>query len=109
MWLQSRCLRSRSSTSYPYVYIYYYLIFASFLLQICVADIDKEQGQATTTELQAKHGEDNVIFVSCNVTSDDDFKGEQFLIHWYKCKSFISKLKVFCLAYVLPIGYSATA
>ncbi|XP_045114980.1 15-hydroxyprostaglandin dehydrogenase [NAD(+)]-like isoform X2 [Portunus trituberculatus] len=52
--------------------------FAEALLdhgaKICVADIDSEQGQATVTELQAKHGEDNVIFVSCNVTSDDDFK-----------------------------------
>ena len=72
------CLMCKSftTTSHPYVYLYPYLIFASLLLQICVADIDSEQGQATVAELQAKHGEDNVIFVSCNVTSDDDFKGE---------------------------------
>lgn len=41
-----------------------------------MADIDSEQGQATVAELQATHGEDNVMFFSCNVTSDDDFKGE---------------------------------
>ncbi|XP_063889063.1 15-hydroxyprostaglandin dehydrogenase [NAD(+)]-like [Scylla paramamosain] len=52
--------------------------FAEALLdrgaKICVADIDIEQGQSTVAELQAKHGEGSVIFVSCNVTSDDDFK-----------------------------------
>lgn len=53
--------------------------FAETLLargaKVCVADIDTEQGQTTVAELQANHGEGNVIFVSCNVTSDDDFKG----------------------------------
>lgn len=53
--------------------------FAEALLnrgaKVCVADVDNEQGQATVAELQAKHGEANVMFFSCNVTNDEHFKG----------------------------------
>ena len=47
-------------------------------MQVCIADIDVEEGQATVATLQAKHGEDKVMFFSCNITNDDQFKGELF-------------------------------
>ncbi|KAK8720155.1 hypothetical protein OTU49_013548, partial [Cherax quadricarinatus] len=42
---------------------------------VCVADIDTQAGTATVEQLQEVHGHDNVIFVACDVTKDDDFKG----------------------------------
>ncbi|KAG0726144.1 15-hydroxyprostaglandin dehydrogenase [NAD(+)] [Chionoecetes opilio] len=43
--------------------------------EVCVADIDSEQGEATVGELQARHGPDKVTFFTCDVTKDEHFKG----------------------------------
>ncbi|XP_045602215.1 15-hydroxyprostaglandin dehydrogenase [NAD(+)] isoform X2 [Procambarus clarkii] len=43
--------------------------------KVCIADIDKEAGAVTLQDLQAKYNPDNVIFVDCDVTKDEAFKG----------------------------------
>ncbi|KAK8729567.1 hypothetical protein OTU49_008552, partial [Cherax quadricarinatus] len=51
--------------------------FAETLLakgaKVCVADIDTQAGTAAVEQLQESYGQDNVIFVACDVTKDDDF------------------------------------
>lgn len=52
--------------------------FAETLLargaKVCICDIDVARGATTETELQASHGADNVLFVKCDVTKDEDYK-----------------------------------
>ncbi|XP_066976388.1 15-hydroxyprostaglandin dehydrogenase [NAD(+)]-like isoform X1 [Macrobrachium rosenbergii] len=52
--------------------------FAQALLargaKVCVTDINEEQGKVAETELQAEHGANNVMFVKCDVTKDEDFR-----------------------------------
>ncbi|XP_068230337.1 15-hydroxyprostaglandin dehydrogenase [NAD(+)]-like isoform X2 [Palaemon carinicauda] len=52
--------------------------FAQTLLargaKVCVTDINEEQGKETEAELQAEYGTNNVLFVKCDVTKDEDFR-----------------------------------
>ncbi|KAK7079652.1 hypothetical protein SK128_025837 [Halocaridina rubra] len=51
--------------------------FAETLLargaKVCLSDVDAEKGLETEKELQAAHGADNVVFVKCDVTKDEDY------------------------------------
>lgn len=40
-----------------------------------ISDVNKTVGEATREELATKHGEKNVKFVKCDVTSETEFEG----------------------------------
>lgn len=43
-------------------------------VQVCIADINESTGENTLQELQSKYGEANVMFVKCDVTSQQEFE-----------------------------------
>jgi len=44
--------------------------------QVCISDINVKQGTETCKELQTEFGTKNVIFVKCDVTSEEEMKGD---------------------------------
>ena len=43
--------------------------------QLCVADVRTEKGATAVQEFQSEFGNDSSIFQKCDVTSDNDLKG----------------------------------
>ena len=43
-------------------------------VKVCISDVNKDKGEAALCELQEKFGAENVHFVSCDVTSDEQFR-----------------------------------
>ncbi|XP_067665790.1 15-hydroxyprostaglandin dehydrogenase [NAD(+)]-like [Haliotis asinina] len=43
--------------------------------KVCLADVKRDQGEATAKELQASSGVDNVFYVKCDVTNAAEFEG----------------------------------
>jgi len=42
--------------------------------KVCISDLKQETGEKTLIELRERFGEEQVCFVACNVTVEDDFK-----------------------------------
>jgi len=51
--------------------------FAARLLEVgvkvCISDVNEEKGEAALSELKERFGENNVCFVQCDVTKDEEF------------------------------------
>ena len=43
--------------------------------QVCIADVNVEEGRQTEASLQQEFGKDNTLFVRCDVSKQDDLKG----------------------------------
>ena len=43
-------------------------------VRVCLSDVNVDKGEVTLIELRKRFGQDNVHFVSCDVTSDEQFK-----------------------------------
>ena len=52
--------------------------FAAILLKngakVCISDVNNEKGQEAVKDLQEKFDVENVCFVQCDVTNDDQFR-----------------------------------
>ena len=53
--------------------------FSRLCSQVVIADLDQATGETTENELRAQYGADVVRFVKCDVTNEDDLKGEPCL------------------------------
>jgi len=43
--------------------------------QVCIADVNVEEGRQTEASLQQEFGKDNALFVRCDVSKNEDFNG----------------------------------
>ena len=52
--------------------------FAKVLLEngakVCISDLKEESGKSTVDEFEKMHGKENVCFVQCDVTKDEQFE-----------------------------------
>ena len=55
--------------------------FSSF--KVCFGDVNAAEGEATEKIFQEIYGSDSVLFVKCDVTKDNEFKG--FIYIKYLC------------------------
>lgn len=49
------------------------------IFQVCVADVQEEKGKQFVKEQQKKYGAENVKFVVCDVTKEDDYESKYYL------------------------------
>ena len=43
--------------------------------QVCILDMEEELGTKTATEFQSQYGNENVIFIHCDVTIKENLEG----------------------------------
>ena len=51
-----------------------FTLLAVVCCQVCVADVLDDVGKAAVSEMTAEHGADRVIYVTCDVTKQEQFE-----------------------------------